>query len=559
MNDSKKKVVIVGGVAGGASAAARLRRLDENAEIVMFEKGEFISFANCGLPYYVSGEIKEQSALTLQTPKSFNARFNVDVRILSEVIAINPDEKKVTVKKVIDGTTYEESYDELVLSMGADPIRPNIKGIESNKVFTIRNIPDTLRLKEYVDYKKPQRAVVVGGGFIGLEIAENIKAVGVDVTIVEMSNQVIAPIDYDMAAEVHCHLRSKGVKLMLNSAIEEIEEKDNALEVTISGRKVETDMVVMAIGVKPESKMAIEAGIEVNSRGAIKVDSHMRTNIKNIYAIGDVIEITNFITKEKSYVPLAGPANKQGRIVADNICGLGTVYTGTQGSSVMKVFDITVASTGLNEKEAKRQGLDYGKVYTYSANHATYYPGASMMAIKTIYEKKTGKILGAQIVGRDGVDKRCDVYAVAIRANMTAYDLTNLELCYAPPYGSAKDPVNMAGYVIENTLTGKVEHICWEDLEAAKADENGILLDVRTEAEVANAGIIDGFINIPVDNLRARISELDKSKTIYITCQIGLRGYIAARILSQLGYKCKNFSGGYRFYKILEADKNANN
>lgn len=559
MNDSKKKVVIVGGVAGGASAAARLRRLDENAEIVMFEKGEFISFANCGLPYYVSGEIKEQSALTLQTPKSFNARFNVDVRILSEVIAINPDEKKVTVKKVVDGTTYEESYDELVLSMGADPIRPNIKGIESNKVFTIRNIPDTLRLKEYVDYKKPQRAVVVGGGFIGLEIAENIKAVGVDVTIVEMSNQVIAPIDYDMAAEVHCHLRSKGVKLMLNSALEEIEEKDNALEVTISGRKVETDMVVMAIGVKPESKMAIEAGIEVDSRGAIKVDSHMRTNIKNIYAIGDVIEITNFITKEKSYVPLAGPANKQGRIVADNICGLGTVYTGTQGSSVMKVFDITVASTGLNEKEAKRQGLDYGKVYTYSANHATYYPGVSMMAIKTIYEKKTGKILGAQIVGRDGVDKRCDVYAVAIRANMTAYDLTNLELCYAPPYGSAKDPVNMAGYVIENTLTGKVEHICWEDLEAAKADENGILLDVRTEAEVANAGIIDGFINIPVDNLRARISELDKSKTIYITCQIGLRGYIAARILSQLGYKCKNFSGGYRFYKILEADKNANN
>lgn len=558
MNDSKKKVVIVGGVAGGASAAARLRRLDENAEIVMFEKGEFISFANCGLPYYVSGEIKEQSALTLQTPKSFNARFNVDVRILSEVIAINPDEKKVTVKKVVDGTTYEESYDELVLSMGADPIRPNIKGIESNKVFTIRNIPDTLRLKEYVDYKKPQRAVVVGGGFIGLEIAENIKAVGVDVTIVEMSNQVIAPIDYDMAAEVHCHLRSKGVKLMLNSALEEIEEKDNALEVTISGKKVETDMVVMAIGVKPESKMAVEAGIEVNSRGAIKVDSHMRTNIKNIYAIGDVIEITNFITKEKSYVPLAGPANKQGRIVADNICGLGTVYTGTQGSSVMKVFDITVASTGLNEKEAKRQGLDYGKVYTYSANHATYYPGASMMAIKTIYEKKTGKILGAQIVGRDGVDKRCDVYAVAIRANMTAYDLTNLELCYAPPYGSAKDPVNMAGYVIENTLTGKVEHICWDDLEAAKADENGMLLDVRTEAEVANGGIIDGFINIPVDNLRARISEVDKSKTIYITCQIGLRGYIAARILSQLGYKCKNFGGGYRFYKILEADKNAN-
>ncbi len=555
MSDNKKKVVIVGGVAGGASAAARLRRLDENAEIVMFEKGEYISFANCGLPYYVSGEIKEQSALTLQTPKSFNSRFNVDVRILSEVIGINPKDKTVTVKKVVDGTTYEETYDTLVLSMGADPIRPNIKGIDSSKVFTIRNIPDTLRLKEYVDYKKPKSAVVVGGGFIGIEIAENIRAVGIDVTIVEMSNQVIAPIDYDMAAEVHAHLRSKGVKLMLNSALEEIEETENALYVTVNGNKYETDMVVMAIGVKPESKMAVDAGIEVNSRGAIKVDSHLRTNIKDIYAIGDVIEITNYITKEKGYVPLAGPANKQGRIVADNICGLGTVYTGTQGSSVMKVFDLTVASTGLNEKEAKHQGLDYGKVFTYSANHATYYPGASMMSIKTIYEKKTGKILGAQIIGSVGVDKRCDVYAVAIRANMTAYDLTNLELCYAPPYGSAKDPVNMAGYVIENTLTGKVDMIHWEDLEAAKADENGILLDVRTQGEVARGGI-DGFINIPVDSLRERLSELDKSKTIYITCQIGLRGYIAARILSQLGYKCKNFSGGYRQYQILENDKN---
>ena len=555
MSDNKKKVVIVGGVAGGASAAARLRRLDENAEIVMFEKGEYISFANCGLPYYVSGEIKEQSALTLQTPKSFNSRFNVDVRILSEVIGINPKDKTVTVKKVVDGTTYEETYDTLVLSMGADPIRPNIKGIDSSKVFTIRNIPDTLRLKEYVDYKKPKSAVVVGGGFIGIEIAENIRAVGIDVTIVEMSNQVIAPIDYDMAAEVHAHLRSKGVKLMLNSALEEIEETENALYVTVNGNKYETDMVVIAIGVKPESKMAVDAGIEVNSRGAIKVDSHLRTNIKDIYAIGDVIEITNYITKEKGYVPLAGPANKQGRIVADNICGLGTVYTGTQGSSVMKVFDLTVASTGLNEKEAKHQGLDYGKVFTYSANHATYYPGASMMSIKTIYEKKTGKILGAQIIGSVGVDKRCDVYAVAIRANMTAYDLTNLELCYAPPYGSAKDPVNMAGYVIENTLTGKVDMIHWEDLEAAKADENGILLDVRTQGEVARGGI-DGFINIPVDSLRERLSELDKSKTIYITCQIGLRGYIAARILSQLGYKCKNFSGGYRQYQILENDKN---
>ena len=555
MSDNKKKVVIVGGVAGGASAAARLRRLDENAEIVMFEKGEYISFANCGLPYYVSGEIKEQSALTLQTPKSFNSRFNVDVRILSEVIGINPKDKTVTVKKVVDGTTYEETYDTLVLSMGADPIRPNIKGIDSSKIFTIRNIPDTLRLKEYVDYKKPKSAVVVGGGFIGIEIAENIRAVGIDVTIVEMSNQVIAPIDYDMAAEVHAHLRSKGVKLMLNSALEEIEETENALYVTVNGNKYETDMVVMAIGVKPESKMAVDAGIEVNSRGAIKVDSHLRTNIKDIYAIGDVIEITNYITKEKGYVPLAGPANKQGRIVADNICGLGTVYTGTQGSSVMKVFDLTVASTGLNEKEAKHQGLDYGKVFTYSANHATYYPGASMMSIKTIYEKKTGKILGAQIIGSVGVDKRCDVYAVAIRANMTAYDLTNLELCYAPPYGSAKDPVNMAGYVIENTLTGKVDMIHWEDLEAAKADENGILLDVRTQGEVARGGI-DGFINIPVDSLRERLSELDKSKTIYITCQIGLRGYIAARILSQLGYKCKNFSGGYRQYQILENDKN---
>lgn len=553
--DMAKKVLIVGGVAGGATAAARLRRLDEKANIIMFERGEYISFANCGLPYYIGGDIKEKSALTLQTPLSFNSRFNVDVRVQSEVTAINPKNKSVTVKNHATGEVYEESYDKLILSMGAEPIKPNIEGINSDTVFTLRNIPDTYKIKDYIENKKPRSAAVVGGGFIGVEMAENLRAAGLQVTLIEMADQVIAPIDYDMASDVHRHIESKGVKLMLGNAVRYISENGNSLKIALNSGEVNADMLIMAIGVRPETKIAKDAGIVLNERGSIIVDDHMQTNEPDIYAVGDAVEITDYITGNKGFVPLAGPANKQGRVAADNICGLDSVYTGTQGSSILKVFDLTVASTGINEKTAKRLGLNYDKSFTYSANHASYYPGAVNMSIKTIFEKETGRILGAQIVGYEGADKRCDVFAVAIRAKMTAFDLTKLELCYAPPFGSAKDPVNMAGFVIENLLTGKVKNFHWHDIANLPRDGSVTLLDTRTVLEYEN-GAIDGFINIPLDSLRKRLSELDKSKPVYVTCQVGLRGYVAARILSQNGFDVYNLSGGYRLYhSIFGADE----
>lgn len=547
---NRQKVLIVGGVAGGASAAARLRRLDESLEIIMFERGEYISFANCGLPYYIGDEIKEKSALTLQTPQSFNARFNVDVRVKSEVVSINPQNKTVTVKNHESNLTYEESYDKLILSMGAEPIKPNIDGINSNKVFTLRNIPDTYKIKDYINSNKPKTAAVVGGGFIGVEMAENLHSLGLEVTLIEMADQVIAPIDYDMASDVHRHIESKGVNLALGNAVRSIHDKESYLEIALNSGKIKADMLIMAIGVKPETKIVKDALIDLNERGSIIVDEHMMTNIEDIYAVGDAVEITDFITKNRGFVPLAGPANKQGRIAADNICGIKSVYTGTQGSSILKVFDLTVASTGINEKTAKRLGLNYNKSYTYSANHASYYPGAVNMSIKTIFEKDTGKILGAQLVGYEGTDKRCDVFATAIRASMTAYDLAKLELCYAPPYGSAKDPVNMAGFVIENILTEKVKNFHWHDVNNLPRDGSVILLDTRTPLEYEN-GHIDGFINIPLDNLRSRILELDKTKPVYVTCQVGLRGYVAARILSQNGFDAYNLSGGYRLYHSI--------
>lgn len=547
---AKKKILIVGGVAGGASAAARLRRLDENAEIIMFERGEYISFANCGLPYYIGGTIREKSALTLQTPQSFKARFNIDVRIKNEVVAINTKAKTVTVYDHSANTSYEESYDKLILSMGAAPIKPDIEGIDSDKVFTLRNIPDTYRIKEYIEEKRPKSVAVVGGGFIGVEMAENLHAAGLSVTLIEMADQVIAPIDYDMAADVHRYIESKGVRLILGNAVQSIFDKGSSLDISLKSGNIKADMLIMAIGVRPETKIASDAGISVNRLGSIIVDEHMQTSVKDIYAVGDAVEITDFVAGYKGFVPLAGPANKQGRIAADNICGIDSVYTGTQGSSIIKVFDLTVASTGINEKTAKHLGLDYDKSFTYSSNHASYYPGAVNMTIKTIFERKTGKILGAQIVGYEGADKRCDVLATAIRAGMTAMDLTRLELCYAPPFSSAKDPVNMAGYVIENLLTGKVKSFHWHDVEGLPRDGSVTLLDTRTPIEYKN-GHIDGFINIPLDSLRSRLGELDKSKPVYITCQVGLRGYIAARILSQHGFDAYNLSGGYRLYNSI--------
>lgn len=546
----QKKVVIIGGVAGGASAAARLRRLDENAHIVVVERGPYISFANCGLPYYLGGTIQDRAALTLQTPESFKARFSVDVRVFSEAVSIQPDNKTITIHNHNTGEEYEESYDSLILSMGADAAMPPIPGIDSKKVFTVRNIPDTVAVKTYIEEHQAKKAVVAGGGFIGLEVAENLRDLGMDVTLVEMADQVIPSIDADMAAQVHGHMRQKGLHLLLGSALQKIEDTEIGVSLTVNGETIDADLLVMAIGVRPASEIAVKAGLPANAKGALIVNSAMETGVDGIYAVGDLIEITHFVTGEKGYIPLAGPANKQGRIAADNICGIPSRYTGTQGSSILKVFDLAVASTGITEKTAKALHLNYEKSFTFSANHATYYPGATNMSIKTIFEKGTGKILGVQIVGNDGVDKRCDVFATAIRAGMTAKDLTELELCYAPPFGSAKDPVNMAGYVIENMMSGLVKTFHWHDIEKISKDPGAFLLDTRNPMEYL-AGTIPGFVNIPLDSLRDRLDEIPKDKTIYVTCQIGLRGYIAARILMQNGYDVYNLSGGYRLYQTI--------
>ena len=546
----QKKVVIIGGVAGGASAAARLRRLDENAHIVVVERGPYISFANCGLPYYLGGTIQDRAALTLQTPESFKARFNVDVRVFSEAVSIQPDNKTITIHNHNTGEEYEESYDSLILSMGADAAMPPIPGIDSKKVFTVRNIPDTVAVKTCIEEHQAKKAVVAGGGFIGLEVAENLRDLGMDVTLVEMADQVIPSIDADMAAQVHGHMRQKGLHLLLGSALQKIEDTETGVSLTVNGETIDADLLVMAIGVRPASEIAVKAGLPANAKGALIVNSAMETGVDGIYAVGDLIEITHFVTGEKGYIPLAGPANKQGRIAADNICGIPSRYTGTQGSSILKVFDLAVASTGITEKTAKALHLNYEKSFTFSANHATYYPGATNMSIKTIFEKDTGKILGVQIVGNDGVDKRCDVFATAIRAGMTAKDLTELELCYAPPFGSAKDPVNMAGYVIENMMSGLVKTFHWHDIEKISKDPGAFLLDTRNPMEYL-AGTIPGFVNIPLDSLRDRLDEIPKDKTIYVTCQIGLRGYIAARILMQNGYDVYNLSGGYRLYQTI--------
>ena len=548
------KVLIVGGVAGGASAAARLRRLDEKAEIIMFERGEYISFANCGLPYYIGGEINKKSALTLQTPQSFNSRFNVDVRVWNEVTAIDPEKKQVTVHNVQTGQDYTESYDELILSPGAAPLVPKMDGVDDPRVFTLRNIPDTVKIRDYVEEEFPESAVVVGGGYIGVEMAENLKKAGLKVTIVELADHVIAPLDGDMAAEVHRYLRDQGVELMLGKAVQSMEDKGGKLTLPLSEGEIETDMVILSVGVRPDTALAQSAGLELNAKGAIVVNEHMQTSKEHIYAVGDAIEIVDFVTGKKGYVPLAGPANKQGRIAADNICGIKSSYKNTLGSSVLKIFDMTVAMTGVNERAAQAAGLDYDKVYTYSQSHASYYPGGHGISIKTLYEKGTGKILGAQLSGYDGVDKGCDVIATAIRAGMTAYDLTELELCYAPPFGSAKDPVNFVGYVIENTLTGKVKNFFWNDVEKLPRDGSVTLLDVRTPSE-REVGHIPGFIHIPLDELRQRAGELPQDKPVYIHCHSGLRSYLACRMLTGLGYDCYNLSGGWRFYEIAVNDK----
>lgn len=544
------KTIIIGGVAGGASAAARLRRLDEKAEIIILEKGEFVSFANCGLPYYIGGEITDREELTLQTPESFKARFNIDVRIFNEAVKINPEENTITIKNLQNEESYTEKYDNLILSPGAEPIIPNIKGMESANVFTLRNIPDTLKIKNHIDTEKPESAVVIGGGYIGVEMAENLAKAGLDVSIVELADHLIAPLDFDMAADVHRYIKEKGIKLFLNNGVTAIEHN----RIILQKREINADMVIMSVGVRPETAIAKVCGIETNSRGSIIVDSKMHTNIPNIYAVGDAVEIKNFITNAPSFIPLAGPANKQGRIAADNIAGYESEYTGTQGSAVLKLFDMTVATTGLNEKSAQENKIDYDKAYIYSSSHASYYPNGNMMSIKALWDKKSLKIIGTQITGFDGVDKRMDVIASAIRFGGKITDLTQLELCYAPPFSSAKDPVNMLGFTAENIISGKIKQFFWNEVETLPRDNSVTLLDVRTVTEFKR-GKINGFINIPLDSLRARIDEIPKDKPVYVHCHSGLRSYIACRILQGNGYDCYNLAGGWRLYESVINEK----
>lgn len=544
------KVVIIGGVAGGATAAARLRRLDEKAEIIILERGEFISFANCGLPYYIGGEITNKNALTLQTPQSFKMRFNIDVRINSEAIEIDPKSNTVTVRNLSDGSIYMESYDKLVLSPGAEPIKPDIPGINSDKVFTLRNIPDTMKIKKYIDEKNPKSALVVGGGYIGVEMAENLSNAGLKVTIAELSDHLIAPLDFDMAADVQNYLENNGIRLIFNNGVKSVSDNGNNLSVSLQNGSFDTDMIIMSVGVRPETHLAQNCGIRTDKRGSIIVDRNMKTNIHDIYAVGDAIQIENFISKQPAFIPLAGPANKQGRIAADNICGIESEYTGTQGSSVLKVFDMTVAATGLNEKSAKDAGIDFDKTYIYSASHAGYYPGASNMSIKALWDKKDLKIIGAQIVGFEGVDKRMDVIASVMRLGAKITDLTSLELCYAPPFSSAKDPVNMLGYVAENVISGKIKQFFWHDVEKLPRDNSVTLLDVRTSTEVSR-GKINGFMHIPVDSLRENLDKIPKDKPVYVHCHSGLRSYIACRILAGNEYDCYNLAGGWRLYESV--------
>lgn len=549
-----KKVIIVGGVAGGASTAARLKRLDESLEIIMFEKGEYISFANCGLPYYIGETIKERDNLLVQTVEGMSSRFNIDIRNFSEVIKIDKDAKKVTVKNHSSSEIYEESYDVLVLSPGASPIIPPIPGLkEATNLFTLRNIPDTDKIKAFVDNNSPKEAVIVGGGFIGLEMAENLNERGVSVTLVEMADQVMAPLDYEMAAIVHEHLLQNGVNLILKDGVKSFENRGKKV-VLNSGKEIVTDMIVLSIGVSPESKIAIDAGLEVNNRKAIVVNKEMKTSYENIYALGDAVEVIDYINGNPTMIPLAWPANRQGHVVADNICGKKAEYNGTLGSSVAKVFSLTVATTGNNEKTLKRLNLEYKAIHLHPNSHAGYYPGAFPISLKVLFNPKDGKILGAQGVGLDRVEKRIDVIATAIKGNLKITDLPELELCYAPPYSSAKDPVNMAGYIGTNIMDNLVSIVQWDEVDNLIAN-NEFILDVREEMEF-EVGHIENALNIPLNTLRNNLNKIPKDKTIYVYCQVGLRGYIGCRILSQYGFNCVNLDGGYKTYATVKSSLN---
>ncbi|MGI1660226.1 MAG: FAD-dependent oxidoreductase [Desulfitobacterium sp.] len=546
----QKKILIVGGVAGGASAAARLRRLDEEAEIILFERDSYISFANCGLPYYIGGAINKREYLMVQTPESMMARFNIDVRINSEVVRIDTENKKAIINSAARGT-YEEDYDFMVLSPGAKALRPNIPGIDSKRIFTLRNIPDTDAIKEMVDQKNVKKAIVIGGGYVGVEMAENLKERGLDVSLVEAAPHILAPFDSDMVVLAEKELVNHGIRLILNDGVKSFAELGDQVEVTLaSTTKLKGELVILAIGVTPDTGFLKDSGLEMGPRGHLIVDDHMATNIPGIYAVGDALEVVDYITKAKTAIPLAGPANKQGRIAADNIAGIPSTYQGTQGTAIIKIFGMTAASTGANERTLQRANIPYQIITIHPASHASYYPGATPMTLKLIFNQD-GKILGAQGIGKDGVDKRIDVIATVIRLNGTVDDLTELELAYAPPFSSAKDPVNMAGFVAQNNLNKGAHNMTWQELEELK--EEHLLLDVRTKGEFAR-GHVAGAINIPVDDLRERFLELDPQKPIVVYCQVGLRGYIADRLLSQKGFRVQNISGGYTTYSALGFD-----
>lgn len=549
------KVVIVGGVAGGATAAARIRRLKEDAEIIILEKTGYISYANCGLPYYIGDVIEESNNLILQTPQSFKNRFCIDVRVNNEVISVNSDKKYVVVKNVLTNETYQETYDKLILSPGAKPLMPNISGMDSNRIFTLKTVEDTFKMKKFIQDKNPKRVVIIGGGFIGMEMLENLLNLGLEVTLIEGSNQLLGQLDGDMASFVHVKLKNLGIRFFLNTVVSKFEDTGKGLNVFVDNQMIlQTDIVLMTIGVVPETSFIKNTSITLGIKGSIVVNEKMETSIEDIYAVGDAVEVNNFVTNERGLILLAGPANKQARIAADNICGLNSRYQGFQSSSILKLFDWTIASTGISEKQAKKLNINYEKVILSPNSNASYYPYGDIMTIKVLYNKNNLHILGAQIIGTKGVDKRIDVFATAMRAQLKATELVNLDLSYAPPYSSAKDPVNMVGYIIENIEHGLVKQFHFEELEQIKKNHAVILLDTRTPFEYVR-GHLEGFINIPIDELRQRLGELSPHKTIYVMCQSGMRSYLACRILLQNGFHCYNFSGGYRFYEINQLNQ----
>ena len=549
------KVVIVGGVAGGATAAARIRRLDEAAEIIVFERSGYVSYANCGLPYYIGGVIADPEELTLQTPESFYSRFRVAMKVRHEVTGIHPERKTVSVKNLETGEEFEEGYDKLTLSPGARPTQPRLPGTGISKLFTLRTVEDTLRIKEHIDRHHPKSAILAGGGFIGLELAENLRELGMEVAIVQRPKQLMSPFDADMAAMIHGEMRRHGVRLVLGQTVEGFAEKGGGVDVLLKDNApLHADMVVLAIGVTPDTALAKEAGLELGIKDSIVVNSRMETSVPDIYAAGDAVQVKHSVTGQDVLLSLAGPANKQGRIIADNICGGDSRYAGSQGSSVIKVFDMTAAVTGINEAHGRKAGLDVDTVILSPMSHAGYYPGGRVMTMKVVFEKGTYRLLGAQIVGYEGVDKRIDVLATAIHAGMKATELKDLDLAYAPPYSSAKDPVNMAGFMIDNIAGGILKQWHLEDVDALPRDGSVTLLDARTAGEYAR-GHIRGFRNIPVDELRERLAEIEKGKPVYVICQSGLRSYIACRILEGQGYEAYNFSGGFRFYDAVRNDR----